>query len=63
MGGYRNINSEPLQQCYDEVYGLLLDGKIDPLVSQTVGMADLPRALKDLFERNTTGRVIFDPRL
>ena len=62
MGGYRNIDPEPLRQCYDEVYGLLLDGKIDPLVSQTVGMADLPAALQDLFERNTTGRVIFDPR-
>jgi len=26
-------------------------------------MADLPRALKDLFDRKTTGRIIFDPRL
>lgn len=63
MGGYRGVDPAPFKQCYDEVYQMLLDGKIDPLVSKTVGMADLPRALKDLFDRKTTGRIIFDPRL
>ena len=28
-----------------------------------VGFDDLPRALKDLFDRKTTGRVVFDPRV
>ena len=63
MGGYRGVDPAPFTQCYDEVYQLLLDGKIDPLVSEIVGMAELPRALKDLFDRKTTGRIVFDPRL
>jgi NADPH2:quinone reductase len=62
MGGYRSIDPAPFKQCYDELYAQLLAGKIDPLVSETLGMNDLPRGLKDLFDRKTTGRVVFDPR-
>lgn len=62
MGGYRQADPTPFAQCYEELYALLLDGKIDPLVSETIGLAELPRGLKDLADRKTTGRVMFDPR-
>lgn len=63
MGGYRQHDPTPFEQCYNELYDLLLAGKIDPLVSETFGFDDLPRALKDLYDRKTTGRVVFDPSL
>lgn len=63
MGGYREADPSPFRQCYDDIYQLLLDGKIDPLVGERVSMTQLPRALKDLAERRTTGRVVLDPRL
>mgnify|MGYP001828027850 CR=1 FL=1 len=62
MGGYRQVDPAPFEQCYTELYQLLEAGKIEPLVSETIGMNDLPRGLKDLFDRKTTGRVVFDPR-
>jgi len=31
------------------------------LVSEVIGFDDLPRALRDLAERRTTGRVVLDP--
>ncbi len=61
MGGYREADPSPFDQCYHDIYQLLLDDKIDPLIGELVGMDDLPRALKDLSERNTTGRVVLDP--
>lgn len=62
MGGYREADPSPFAACYRDIYQLLLDGKVDPLVGEVVGIADLPRALKDLAERRTTGRVVLDPR-
>ena len=62
MGAYRTVDPTPFEQCYAECYQLLLDGKIDPLVSEVVPMADLPDAFRALAERRTTGRVVLDPR-
>lgn len=63
MGGYREADPSHFERCYEEVYQLLLDGKIDPLIGERVSLEQLPRALKDLAERRTTGRVILDPAL
>lgn len=61
MGGYHEADPTPFRQCYEELYQLLIDGRIDPLVSRRVGFDDLPVAMLDLAERRTTGRVLFDP--
>ncbi|MDA3039908.1 MAG: NADPH:quinone oxidoreductase family protein, partial [Actinomycetota bacterium] len=34
MGGYRQFDDKPFEQCYRELYDLLLAGKIEPLVSE-----------------------------
>lgn len=62
MGGYREADPSPFDQCYRDIYQLLLDDKIDPLVSEILSLGDLPRGLKDLAERRTTGRLVLDPR-
>jgi NADPH2:quinone reductase len=61
MGGYRNVDPTPFEACYRELHGLLADGRIDPLVGEVVGLEDLPRALRDLAERRTTGRSVMVP--
>ncbi len=61
MGGYRVADPTPFAQCYEELYELLRSGSIEPLVSQHLGLHDLPAGLKDLADRKTTGRVVFDP--
>jgi|Marorgknorr_s2lv_3_1036020.scaffolds.fasta_scaffold00248_20 NADPH2:quinone reductase len=61
MGGYRGRSEAPFEQCYAELYQLLIDGKIDPLVDEVIGFNDLPNALKRLADRKTKGRVVFVP--
>ncbi len=61
MGGYRTRNREPFERCYKAIYGLLAEGRIQPLIDSTVGFDGLPAALKRLADRQTVGRVIFDP--
>ncbi|MEL7157919.1 MAG: NADPH:quinone oxidoreductase family protein, partial [Actinomycetota bacterium] len=46
MGGYRGRDNAALDRCYDEVYRMLVDGAIAPLISEHMGLADVPRALK-----------------
>ncbi|MDH4362807.1 MAG: NADPH:quinone oxidoreductase family protein [Acidimicrobiia bacterium] len=61
MGGYRSRDLATVRRCYAEVYRMLADGEITPLVSEIVALDDLPRALRDLAGRRTTGRVVLDP--
>lgn len=61
MGAYREVAPAVLDECFAEIYPMMADGRLEPLVSQTVGFHDLPQAMLDLYERRTTGRVIFDP--
>lgn len=61
MGGYRQRNTEPFNRCYEELYGLLAAGKINPLVDSVIGFDALPGELKRLADRGTVGRVVFDP--
>ena len=62
MGGYRGRNSKPFEVCYRELYQMLLEEKISPLIDQTIGFTDLPQALLRLANRGTQGRVVFDPK-
>jgi NADPH2:quinone reductase len=61
MGGYRGRMPEVLDTCYDEVYSMLADGEIEPLISERVAFDELPVALKSLADRTSTGRLVVDP--
>ena len=63
MGGYRERDPETRKRCYAELHQQLLDGTIDPLVSEVIGFADLPEGMRRLSKRQTIGRVVFDPTL
>ncbi|MCZ6619337.1 MAG: NADPH:quinone oxidoreductase family protein [Gammaproteobacteria bacterium] len=61
MGGYRQKDPTPFRRCYEELHNLLLDRKISPLVDAVIGFDLLPDALLRLANRETIGRVVFDP--
>lgn len=61
MGGYRQHDPTPFADCYEALYDMLLGGLIKPLVSRNVDFAQLPQALRDLYERRSTGRMVFQP--
>ena len=63
MGGYQTQNPAILQRCFEDLYEQFLDGKIDPLITDTIGFDALPPVLKRLSNRGTTGRIIFDPTI
>lgn len=60
MGGYRGRDNAALDRCYDEVYRMLGDGDIDPLISELIPLAELPAGLRQLADRKTTGRLVVD---
>ncbi len=60
MGGYRGRMPDVLDECYREVYELLADDAIDPLISERVALDGIPRALRSLADRTSTGRLVVD---
>ncbi|MGI9611823.1 MAG: NADPH:quinone oxidoreductase family protein [Acidimicrobiales bacterium] len=60
MGGYRGRMPNVLDECYDEVYAMLADGRIEPLISERVTLQGLPTALQSLADRTSTGRLVVD---
>ena len=47
----------------EELFALLKADRIHPLIDRTVGFESLGNAMLDLYERQTVGRVLFDPRI
>ncbi len=60
MGGYRAQDPGVFDECYDEVYRLLAEGEIDPLISEQVPLAGVPDVLRRMADRATTGRVVVE---
>ena len=63
MGGYRGRDEKSFERCYEELFALLKADRIHPLIDRTVGFESLGNAMLDLYERQTVGRVLFDPRI
>jgi NADPH2:quinone reductase len=61
MGAYKTFAPEVLNQCYAELYDLLRQGLIEPIITEQVGFDTLPETLHRLANRGTSGRVVFVP--
>ena len=61
MGAYRDHMPELVRRCYVELHQALLDGTFDAVVSEVIGFDALPETLARLANRETVGRVVFDP--
>ena len=63
MGGYKGRMDEVLDECYSELWEMVSNGTLDPLVSKELRLEELMSGLVDLSDRKTTGRVLLRPDL
>ncbi len=63
MGGYKGRMDEVLDECYSELWEMVSNGTLDPLVSRELRLDELMSGLVDLSARRTTGRVLLRPDL
>jgi NADPH:quinone reductase len=60
-GAYAKHDPQHNVDIHADLMRLYSGGKIDPLVSEVVGLADAPSALARLGDRGTTGKVVVHP--
>jgi NADPH:quinone reductase len=60
-GLYNRVMPELIRSTHDELVQLYEDGKIDPLIFETVPFDGLPKALKLLGSRGTHGKLVTRP--
>ena len=61
MGAYRKQDPAPFERCYNELYEMLDKGQIEPWIDSVVDFDELPAALLSLANRETKGRLVFEP--
>ena len=61
MGAYRKQDPAPFERCYNELYEMLDKGQIEPWIDSVVDFEELPAALLSLANRETKGRLVFEP--
>jgi NADPH2:quinone reductase len=57
-GMYNVMHPALVRSTHDELVRLFEAGKIDPLISERVGLAEVPAALARLGARGTYGKVV-----
>jgi NADPH2:quinone reductase len=60
-GLYTRVMPELVRSTHDDIIQLYEDGKIDPLIFETVPFEEIPRALKLLGGRSTYGKLVTRP--
>lgn len=61
MGIYREKDPALVRRCYEDLHAALVERRIEPFVSEVIGFEELKSGLLKLFNRQTVGRVVFDP--
>lgn len=59
-GLYNLMNPQLVRETHDELMRLFEGGRIDPLISQTIALGDVPAALARLGSRGTYGKIVCD---
>jgi NADPH2:quinone reductase len=60
-GLYQSKNPQLIRDCHAQLTKLVADGAIRPLVSERLGMDDVPAGLQRLADGATVGRIVFVP--
>ncbi len=60
-GLYQTKEPQALRECHRELTALVADGAIRPLVSERLGLEEVPGVLDRLARGDTVGRVVFIP--
>jgi NADPH2:quinone reductase len=60
-GLYQSKNPQLIKDCHAQLTKLVADGAIRPLVSERLGMDDVPAGLQRLADGATVGRIVLTP--
>ena len=60
-GLYQTKEPQAIVECHRQLTKLVADGAIRPLVSERLGLDDVPEALDKLARGDTVGRIVFTP--
>jgi NADPH:quinone reductase len=60
-GLYRKHDPALFGQVHEELCALFADGKIAPLIGQTLPLTELPQAMAAIADRSTVGKVVLKP--
>jgi NADPH2:quinone reductase len=60
-GLYQTKDPQAIVDCHRQLTKLVADGAIRPLVSERLGLAEVPDALDKLARGDTVGRIVFTP--
>ena len=60
-GLYQTKEPQAIVECHRQLTKLVADGAIRPLVSERLGLDDVPEALDKLAHGDTVGRIVFTP--
>ncbi|HEY4626505.1 MAG TPA: zinc-binding dehydrogenase, partial [Blastococcus sp.] len=60
-GLYQSKNPQLIKDCHARLTKLVADGAIKPLVSQRLGLEEVPAGLQRLAAGETVGRIVFTP--
>ena len=60
-GLYRTKEPQAIGECHRQLTKLVADGAIRPLVSERLGLDEVPDALDKLAHGDTVGRIVFTP--
>ena len=61
IGSYRQHNHARLQEAMGELIAMYERGDVRPVISETYPLAEAAHALRAIFERRTTGKVVLVP--
>jgi len=60
-GLYQSKNPRLIPECHTQLTKLVADGAIKPLVSERLGLEEVPAGLQRLADGDTVGRIVFTP--
>ena len=60
-GLYQSKNPQLIKDCHVQLTKLVADGAIKPLVSERLGLQEVPGGLQRLADGDTVGRIVFTP--
>lgn len=61
LGPYRTLKRQLVVAALEEMYALYDEGKLKPVICKVYPMEDLPKALEDIEQRKSYGKVILKP--
>lgn len=60
-GNHLHFQEDVVQPVYQDIFNLLIRGEIKPLISQSYALEDAPKAVTDMANRKTWGKVLLVP--